>query len=252
MSMAMTRKREFAVAAPTGATWGGLTTHRLPHVHHRTIAQPNRDAALFALHCQAKRKGQTACAVWGATDEQNLAVNAVHTKPPSQHHQGRLLVATDGGYIEGLPWASWAWYASRELHGAGMTGYAGSTHAEVVAVTEALRALDPAQPLELLIDCQPVVQWVRRIVGGCQPRPAPSCRAVVAKLCEALDDRDVIATWVRGHAKCTRNKAVDRMASSRLWAVRAAVEVELDPEILLQPAGSTSMRDARTLTQSLA
>jgi ribonuclease HI len=150
----------------------------------------------------------------------------------------RLTIATDGSRGYGPQSSksvrtSWAWITDTGEHGTGITGKHAKTgilYAEIVAVSEAINATPPTQPLLLLIDNKEACRILSAINrdGAIPPLSAEAAKAhgPLVKILQRMTMQDIEVRWVRGHSGHPLNDAADRLAV----LTRRAAQSDLDDE----------------------
>jgi ribonuclease HI len=131
------------------------------------------------------------------------------------------LAAADGSCIGNPGPGGWGWVTAEGRQGRGASRRTTNNVMELRAVLELLRATDPREPLVIQTDSAYVVgvftQWLARWkLNGMRTaakKPVENA-ALIAKIADALKDRDVTFEKVPGHAGHALNELADALAQT--------------------------------------
>ncbi len=134
------------------------------------------------------------------------------------------VVYTDGACSGNPGPGGWAWALAPDgtINGSGGEGHSTNQRMELRAVLEALRAFDPADPIEIVSDSTYVVNcfkdrwyegWLKRNWTNSQRQPVAN-RDIWEPLIELYLSRKQLISfrWVKGHSGDRLNDLVDQLA----------------------------------------
>lgn len=148
----------------------------------------------------------------------------------------RTEIACDGSSIGNPGPGGWCCYIDESRWSAGGETHTTNNRMELTAVLEAVRRCDGA--LTLICDSRYVIDsltswrhgWKRRGWRKADGRPVAN-RDLFEALDEALEGRDVIFVWVRGHDGHRLNENADQRARAAAEAQRDRREMVVGPGI---------------------
>jgi ribonuclease HI len=149
----------------------------------------------------------------------------------------RITAAADGSALGNPGPMGWAWYIDDERWAAGGSPHGTNNQGELQAVLELLRATAPAD-LPLLIECDSryVIDSVTKWMPGWKRkgwRKADGKPVLNREILEAIDEemqgRDVVFSWVKGHAGHPLNEAADERANAAAQAYQRRAEPRRGP-----------------------
>ncbi|MDN3309831.1 ribonuclease H [Microbacterium oryzae] len=160
----------------------------------------------------------------------------------------RITAAADGSALGNPGPMGWAWYIDDERWAAGGSPHGTNNQGELQAVLELLRATAPAN-LPLLIECDSryVIDSVTKWMPGWKRkgwRKADGKPVLNREILEAIDEemqgRDVVFSWVKGHAGHPLNEAADERANAAAQAYQRRAEPRRGPGFPSTAAGPST------------
>ena len=134
-------------------------------------------------------------------------------------HDNSIVIYTDGACRGNPGPGGWAWAIENDRQGSGSEPHTTNQRMELMAVIEALRAIDG--PVEIRSDSTYVVNcfrdrwhegWRRRGWKNSQRQPVANRDLWEPLIEEVLTRGDVTFTWVKGHSGDPMNDLVDQLA----------------------------------------
>ncbi|RCK69742.1 DUF4440 domain-containing protein [Desertihabitans brevis] len=150
-----------------------------------------------------------------------------------------LVAAADGSALGNPGPAGWAWYVDDDTWAAGGWPHGTNNMGELMAVLDLLRATaDLGVPLRVLCDSTYVIKavtewmpgWKRRGWKKADGKPVLN-QDLLRELDAALQGRDVVLEWVKGHAGHAMNEAADARARAVATAFQRGTEPDTGPGI---------------------
>ncbi len=158
-------------------------------------------------------------------------------------------VYTDGACRGNPGPGGWAWAIDATRSDAGGAAHTTNQRMEIMAVLEALRAVDG--PVEINSDSTYVVNcfrdrwhegWLRRGWKNSQRQPVANRDLWEPLIDLVLSRADVTFRWVKGHSGDPMNDLVDRLAVAASLAVQPSVKAAAVP---VQPSVSSPRSSSR-------
>ncbi|WP_324014356.1 ribonuclease H [Microbacterium sp. JZ37] len=160
----------------------------------------------------------------------------------------RITAAADGSALGNPGPMGWAWYIDDERWAAGGSPHGTNNQGELQAVLELLRATADAG-IALLIECDSryvidsVTKWMpgwkRKGWRKADGKPVLN-RELLQGIDEAMQGRDVVFSWVKGHAGHPLNEAADERANAAAQAFQRRAEPNRGPGFAADPVEGVS------------